>query len=441
MVGGGPFGLRPGEWTDDTAMALCLAESLLDRGAMDLSDQLRRYVLWWRSGYLSSTGTCFDIGICTSAQLARFERTGEPVDPHPDPEAAANGSLMRLAPVVIRWHADLAEAAEMAAQSSRSTHPAPRPVDACRVLGAMTAALIAGTPAGEVLAPGFWSGGPLHPEIERVIEGSWQRRRPPDICGTGYCVDALEAALWAVGGADDYADAVLRAANLGDDADTTAAIAGQLAGARWGARGIPVDWRDKLALAPRIAELATGLFRAGGGDAPVSPWAHDEEIHAWWVAPGLLAGEYPGHRDPARAAAKVNLLVDAGVRTFVDLTTAADGLAPYAPAVARAAVARGLDLIHHSAPIPDLDVVDDVAYDRLVELVTGAGDDGVVYVHCWGGVGRTGTVVGCVLAADGLGYDEILARLEALRAGTRKAGRPCPETPAQFDVLRRRAGG
>lgn len=146
MVGGGPFRLAPGEWTDDTSMALCLAESILDVGGIDPVDQLRRYLRWWREGYLSSNGRCFDIGGTTQSQLDRFAETGEPFDPAPDPEAAANGSLMRLAAVPIRWHADPGEAAERAAESSRTTHAAARPVDACRLMAAMVAALVAGAP-------------------------------------------------------------------------------------------------------------------------------------------------------------------------------------------------------------------------------------------------------------------------------------------------------
>src|SRR5688572_19225301 len=99
LVGGGPFGLRPGEWTDDTSMALCLAESVLDVGDLDLRDQLRRYVLWQSRGYLSSNGRCFDMGNATKKQLQRYRRSGEAVDHAPDQEAAANGSLMRLAAV------------------------------------------------------------------------------------------------------------------------------------------------------------------------------------------------------------------------------------------------------------------------------------------------------------------------------------------------------
>lgn len=440
LVGGGPHGLRAGQWTDDTSMALCLAESIRDRGAQDLADQMGRYLRWWRDGRLSSTGACFDIGITTEAQLDRFARTGEPVDPHVDQERAPNGSLMRLAPVPIRWHADPEEAAEQAAISSRPTHPADRPVDACRLLGALTAALISGADPGEVLAPGFWSAPDLDPEVAALAAGAWRGKEPPAIRGTGYCIDALEAALWAVAGAADFREAVLRAANLGDDADTTAAIAGQLAGARWGASGIPAGWRTAVAMGERIVELATQLFAAGGGSVPAR-WRHDELLHAWWVEPGrVLAGELPGDPDPARAAYRVELLVDAGIRTFVDLTEEGEWDQPsYAPQVKAAADERGLDVRHERMPIPDFGVVDDAGYDAIVAAIRAAEARGAVYVHCYGGRGRTGTVVGCLLADQGLDYDTIVRTIGELRAGTRKADTDCPESDEQHEVIRRRA--
>ena len=490
MVGGGPFGLRPGEWTDDTSMALCLAESVLDRGDLDPADQMHRYLRWRTDGYLSSNGRCFDIGTTVSSQLARFARSGDPIAADVDEEAAANGSLMRLAPVPIRWHADPAVAAERSGESSRPTHPARRPVDACRVLGAMTAALVAGEPAGDVFAAGFWRFGELHPQVSAVVAGSWQGKDASQVRGSGFCVDALEAAIWAVAGAADFRDAILRAANLGDDADTTAAIAGQLAGARWGASGIPAEWRGKVVLRDRIEAMAGRLFDAGrtaaaagrtgatgqSGDtsangqtgdtedtrspsnAPPMPastagivdeavaasrWQHDAFLHAWWVEPGaVLAGEYPGDRQRHVAAQKVNLLVDHGVRSFVDLTDADDGLDPYAAVIDEVAVARGLDLRRHHAPIPDLGVVEDDVYDTTVATIRDEQQRGVVYIHCWGGVGRTGTVAGCLLVDAGLAPDDVGARLADLRIGTRKAERPCPETDAQLAVVAgRRRGG
>jgi len=269
MVGGGPFSLAPGQWTDDTSMALCLAESLIECAGHDPADQMRRYLRWHETGHLSSTGRCFDIGNAVRGQLMRFKRTGTPHDQFVDEEAAANGSLMRLAPVSIRWFHDPATVTAMAAASSRPTHPAARPVDACRVLAAMTAALVRGEPWETVTAPGFWNQGPLHPQIADIVAGSWRTKSRDEIRGTGFCVASLEAAIWAVDTASGFRTAILNAANLGDDADTTAAIAGQLAGARFGATGIPPAWLERLSLRTRIEALADALHAAAiGADGP-----------------------------------------------------------------------------------------------------------------------------------------------------------------------------
>jgi len=440
MVGGGPFGLPAGAWTDDTSMAMCLAESVLDTGDLDPTDQLRRYVAWRRRGYWSSTGTCFDIGGTTSSALSRFEHTGAVVDDTIDQSSAANGSLMRLAAVPIRWHTDIAEAAERSAESSRTTHPAERPVDACRLAGAIIAALVQGADADDVLGPEFWQWGDLHPAVDAIARGSWQTKEPPQIRGTGYCVAALEAALWAVGGADDYRSAVLRAANLGDDADTTAAIAGQIAGARWGWSGIPADWRERIVRAERITAIAGRLYDAATEVPVEEPWPHDRTIHAWWVEPdSVLAGEFPGAKTADAAQAKIDVLVDHGVRTFIDLTDPVDGLTPYDVYVERAAAWRGLDLRHRLFPIPDMSVRPDDGYDEIVDAIRESTDHGVVYVHCWGGIGRTSTVVGCLLVDSGLDADAALADITRRRSVTRKAHMKAPQTGSQIDVVRSRA--
>lgn len=436
MVGGGPFGLAAGEWTDDTSMAMCLAESILDTRTDDPADQLRRYVAWRRHGYWSSTGRCFDIGGTTSRALSRFERDGTVTDAVIDPESAANGSLMRLAAVPIRWHRDLAEAAERSGASSRPTHPADRPVDACRVYGAMIAALIQGTGIDEVLDPGFWTFGPLDARVEAVARGSWRNQEPPAIRGTGYVVDALQAAIWAVAGADDFRDAVLRAANLGDDADTTAAIAGQLAGARWGASGIPASWRNKITHGERIAAIAGRLHDVGADEPSPEIWPHDETVHAYWAESGrILAGEYPGDLDAATARFKIDLLVDHGICTFVDLTDDPH-LEPYATALDEVAAARGLPVSRLACPIPDMGVIDAAGYDAIVAQIRERARHGGVYVHCWGGIGRTGTVVGCLLADAGLSGDVAITRIAELRSHSRKAHIRAPQTPGQAEVIR-----
>jgi protein-tyrosine phosphatase len=132
------------------------------------------------------------------------------------------------------------------------------------------------------------------------------------------------------------------------------------------------------------------------------------------------------------------VLVDAGIRTFVDLTTPDDRLEPYRPLIAEVASDRSLDLRHTSFPIPDLGVVDDGQYDQVCAAIQDGLRRGAVYVHCWGGIGRTGTVIGCVLADEGLAYDEVVDRLTSLRRSSRKARRQAPEMSVQHDLIRRR---
>lgn len=266
MVGGGPFDLSPGQWTDDTSMALCLAESLIERRGFDAADQMQRYVRWMHDGHLSSTGKCFAIGTTTSDALRRFEREKTPFAGSTERSRAANGSLMRLAPVPLLYWQD-PQAMAHAGTSSRTTHGSALPVDACRYLAALIVGAIRGATRAELLAPfyspvpGLWEQSPLEPEVAAIAAGSFRNKQPPQIRGTGYCVDALEAALWAFHSSTDFRTGALLAVNLGHDADTTGAIYGQLAGAFYGESVIPEEWRTKLALSTAIDSYAETLFQ------------------------------------------------------------------------------------------------------------------------------------------------------------------------------------
>lgn len=266
MVGGGPFGLAPGQWTDDTSMALCLAESLIDRRGFDPVDQLQRYVRWYREGHLSSTGRCFDIGNTVQDALRRFERTGEPYCGPTHRMSAGNGSIMRLAPVPLFYRANPREAIAKSSESSRTTHGAAAAVDACRYLGALLVGALLGASREELVSerycpvPGLWEETPLVPEIDEVAAGSFKRRQPPEIKGSGYVVESLEAALWAFYRSDSFREGCLLAVNLGDDADTTGAVYGQLAGIFYGECGIPAPWLARVARRQTIETFAERLF-------------------------------------------------------------------------------------------------------------------------------------------------------------------------------------
>ena len=257
MVGGGPFRLEPGQWTDDTSMALCLADSLIAKDGLDQTDLMQRFCRWWRNGENSCTGECFDIGTTTHQALSRFQRTGDPIAGSTDPRSAGNGSLMRLAPVVIYWHSDRAQALEAARAQSVTTHGTRAAVEACAFFAGLLVDAIHGQPKPTLLAARSW---PAEPAVDSIASGSWRTKLRAQIESSGYVIDTLEAALWSVSRADNFREAVLIAANLADDADTVAAVTGQLAGALWGAEGIPRQWKEGLAWSKRIHTVANRLF-------------------------------------------------------------------------------------------------------------------------------------------------------------------------------------
>jgi ADP-ribosyl-[dinitrogen reductase] hydrolase len=262
MVGGGPFRLYPGEWTDDTSMALCLATSLLECGGFDPTDQMERYCRWRDDGYWSSNGSCFDIGNTVATALRRFQSSGDPFSGSTDPKSAGNGSIMRLAPVVMYFAPDTAAATHHAGESSRTTHACTEAIDACRMLarilllaleGKAKELILAGKASADDSAPEFC------PSIRAIQRGAYREKSEAQIRGSGYVVDSLEAALWCFEKTGSYRDAILCAVNLGDDADSTAAVCGQIAGAYYGADGIPETWLDTLAMRAEIETLADSL--------------------------------------------------------------------------------------------------------------------------------------------------------------------------------------
>lgn len=271
--GGGPHRLKAGEWTDDTSMALALADSIKECG-WDLRDQTLRYVEWWKTGKYSVNDVCFDIGNTTANALRRWCQTGVTCAGDPRPEASGNGSIMRLAPVPIRYcellagnRKDRCELMQLCIESSMTTHASAQCIAACGYLGIVLAGLMIGEKRGEVLSPSW----PVLKELKAyiglrrdaayvwaVVNGSYIDK--DNVRGSGYVTASLEAALWAFHNASDFERAVLRAVNLGDDADTTGAVCGQLAGAYWGEDGIPPEWLDGLARRDMIETALDGLI-------------------------------------------------------------------------------------------------------------------------------------------------------------------------------------
>ncbi len=253
IIGGGPFNLKPGEWTDDSSMLLCLAHSLTRSRGFNLQDQIELYVKWWKEGAFSVTAECFDIGITVTTALEDYLRTGDPVSGPTDKYSAGNGSLMRLAPVPIFYHQNFKDAVAYAGQSSLSTHGALEAVDACRYFGALIWGALNGVTKAELLdgvysaVDGYWTSTPLCESVVTIAESIGTLENSQNsIRGTGYVIDTLRAALWAFATTDNFEDGLLKVVNLGEDADTTGAIYGQLAGAYYGERQIPQRWVEKI---------------------------------------------------------------------------------------------------------------------------------------------------------------------------------------------------
>lgn len=266
MTTGGRGRLPLGHWTDDTAMALCLADSLIHCGGFNAHDQMDRYLAWFYTGHNSSTGKAYGIGQTTYKSLQRYRKTNNPFAGETSPRSAGNGSLMRLAPIPFYYHGNIYDTVHYAGESSRTTHALKICIDACKLLSALIWNALQGTSKNEIFSATnqfFRVEGlaTLSTELITLAEGSFLHKEPPEISGAGYVLCSLEAALWAFAKTDSFAEGMLLAVNLGLDADTVGAIFGQLAGAYWGVHNIPTLWLEPLHGKDHLTEIATRLWK------------------------------------------------------------------------------------------------------------------------------------------------------------------------------------
>ena len=226
-------------------MALCLAASLVERQGFDATDQMQRYCQWYRKGYMSSNGVCFDIGNTVRAALHIFEASGKTFAGSAHPQTAGNGSLMRVGACssgVRHW--TLPRLSNIPVSALAPLTGAQVAVDACRYFAALLVGALNGaskedltgafyTPVAE-----YWKSRPLCKEISDIAAGSFKQKQPPAIKGSGYAAHSLEAVLWAFHHSQDFKTGCLLAVNLGDDADTTAAFS--------------VNWQELTMVSPQF---------------------------------------------------------------------------------------------------------------------------------------------------------------------------------------------
>ncbi|CAF3772227.1 unnamed protein product [Rotaria socialis] len=300
MQEGGTWSLKAGQWTDDTSMALCLAASLIVKRCSDCYDQFERYKRWFKDGYMSSTGICFDIGQATRKAIIEFDKRQQkvmrelkleentPRDAQTNErvkekylqvyqtvelgasDSGGNGALMRLAPIPAFFSRTYTDVKNCIDKATRLTHGDERAIDACKFYAGLIWHAIHGTSKTTLLSKDFYKDTldiKLHKEVEAIAEGSYKDKKKgydDGIRGKGFVLDSLEAALWAFYNDNEFFEkGILDAVNLGDDTDTTAAIYGELAGAMYGIEKIPERWKKALFQKDFIMNVATALYVKG----------------------------------------------------------------------------------------------------------------------------------------------------------------------------------
>jgi ADP-ribosyl-[dinitrogen reductase] hydrolase len=260
MVEGGYFKLRAGEWTDDTAMALCLADSLLHMNGFDAKDQMEHYSRWFLNGEFSCRDHAFGMGQTFMNSIIKYNSTGDPFSGMSHPKRPGNGSIMRLAPIPIFFYPDLEGIIRYSGESSKTTHGMPESIYSSRLFGQILGLALAGKPKEEVLFSSQIDDPDCPEIILGISDGKYRSKSESEIESTFFAGKCLEAALWCFLNTDNFRDAILKAANLGGDADSTAAVCGQVAGAYYGIDSIPQNWKDALAKKELIFSMAQRLW-------------------------------------------------------------------------------------------------------------------------------------------------------------------------------------
>ncbi len=245
MEAGGPFNLQKGQWTDDTSLALCLGLSLVEKNGFDPYDQIERYIRWFREGYMSCTGNCFDIGNTTKAALLRYEENKDIYAGSVD-DPPTNGSLMRLAPVPLFYFKNLEETIKYAGLSSKVTHAPVNCIKTCEDLALYIHLALQGKSKTEIFKDSSI-------DFTKTYE---------QVSGKGTALECLEGAMWCFYHSSSFDEGVKLAVNLGDDTDTTAAVFGQIAGSFYGVEGIPEYLLNDLWDKKLIEDVALKLFNS-----------------------------------------------------------------------------------------------------------------------------------------------------------------------------------
>ena len=270
MTGYGSHNQPPGTWSDDTSLALALADNIND-GKVNLNDVAQSFIAWRKAGKYTPHGEVFDIGGATSTAIRRLAQGIQPEKAGGvDEWDNGNGSLMRIAPLLFcLLDKTLEERFALAASVSSITHGHPVSKFACFLFLEMLLMLYNGHSKEEAYAA-LRKNRELYAQFilpqfvgrfSRLLESDISLLPEDEIKSGGYVIDTLEAAFWAFLNNDSYRDTVLAAVNLGEDTDTTGAVAGALAGLYYGLSEIPEDWIKCLTKSGEIREIAKKMLK------------------------------------------------------------------------------------------------------------------------------------------------------------------------------------
>lgn len=427
---------RPaGTWSDDGALALALLDSLLSAG-FDPEDQGRRALAWFRDGAYTPDGA-FGSGRTTRRALRALASGVPAIDAGPsDEQACGNGSLMRILPLAL-VHRDAAPTVliELAHQASRVTHGHPRCQVACAVYCLLVQALLRGVPPEAALAEAMDTAEHVY-GADRSTDGHRaalaELRAWPTRQGRGFVLDSFWSAWDAFAGGTDFEDAIRRAIAYGHDTDTTAAIAGGLAGARFGWEGIPLEWRRALRARALVARLVDGLVGDTGVRTSTASPLRVEDIPLA-DAPGLADARgrlgitlLPGKKRDGRTGpywrdlpADIDRLTALGMDTLFLLVEDAELVRCLVPEMEREVVAAGRPTLIRF-PIPDPHVPADLpAFQAaILDLVGRIWRGESVAIACRAGLDRSGMAAACLLREAGMDADAAIARVQAHRRGS-----------------------
>ena len=266
MRGYGTHPVPAGTWSDDTSMAIATLDSLA--GGVDLDDMMQKFCLWKTEAAYAATNEVFDMGIATGEALFRYLKGTPALQCGCDGEYDnGNGSLMRIYPAVLYWHyADFPDRSDDALdefifQVSALTHSHLRSQLACGIYAHVLLHLLEGKSVTDGLrhAQAHYSQIPAYQaeikHFRRLFDAGFAALPEDELQSSGYVVTSLEAAVWCLLNTDSYAECVLKAVNLGSDTDTVAAIAGALAGYKYGMEGIPQSWLGTLLRTELLDEI------------------------------------------------------------------------------------------------------------------------------------------------------------------------------------------